>query len=71
MSCSRTQHSYAGEVAAHVPITYEYILGTIFVLFIGLVPITQDTYVHNKNSNVQGRSLNVIKVIFHAIRNCS
>ena len=25
----------------------------------------------NKNSNVQGRSNNVVKVIFHAIRNCS
>ena len=24
----------------------------------------------NKNSNIQGRSLNVIKVIFHTIRNC-
>ena len=26
---------------------------------------------HNKNSNIQGRSLNVIKVIFHTARNCS
>ena len=25
----------------------------------------------NKNSNIQGRSLKVIKVIFHSIRNCS
>ena len=27
--------------------------------------------VHNKKSNIQGRSLSVIKVIFHTIRNCS
>ena len=26
---------------------------------------------HNKNSNIQGRSHNVVKVIFHMIRNCS
>ena len=25
----------------------------------------------NKNSNIQGRSLYVIKMIFHTIRNCS
>ena len=25
----------------------------------------------NKNSNIQGRSTNVVKVIFHTIRNCS
>ena len=29
------------------------------------------THVHNKNSNIQGRSSNVVKVIFHATRNCS
>ena len=29
------------------------------------------THVRNKNSNIQGRSLNVVKVIFNAIRNCS
>ena len=38
------------------------------VLTIGVAPITQDTHVRNKNSNIQGRSLNVIKVIFHTIR---
>ena len=27
--------------------------------------------VRNKNSNIQGRSPNVAKVIFHTIRNCS
>ena len=31
----------------------------------------QPTHVHNKNSNVQGRSPNVVKVNFHTIRNCS
>ena len=29
------------------------------------------THAPNKNSNNQGRSLNVVKVILHAIRNCS
>ena len=29
------------------------------------------THVLNKNSNIQGRSPNVVKVIFHTIRNCS
>ena len=28
-------------------------------------------HVRNKNSNIQGRSLNVIKVIYHTIRNGS
>ena len=36
-----------------------------------VVPIRQATQVHNKNSNIQERSINVIKVIFHTIRNCS
>ena len=30
----------------------------------GVAPITQVTHVRNKNSNIQGRSLNVIKVSF-------
>ena len=29
------------------------------------------THVRNKNRNIQGRSPNVVKVIFHATRNCS
>ena len=33
--------------------------------------ITQATHVRNKNSDIQGRSLNVIKVIFHTTKNCS
>ena len=37
---------------------------------IGVAPITQATHVRNEKSNIQGRSLNVIKVIFHTIRNC-
>ena len=36
---------------------------------IGVAPITQPTHVRNKNSNIQGRSLNVVKV--NIIRNCS
>ena len=41
------------------------------MLNIGIAPITQVTHMHNKNSNIQGRSPNVIKVLFHTIRNCS
>ena len=37
---------------------------------IGVAPITQVTHVRIKISNIQG-SLNVIKVIFHTIKNCS
>ena len=40
-------------------------------MFIGVAPITHVTHVRDKNSNIQGRSLNVIKVIFHTIRDCS
>ena len=29
------------------------------------------THLRNKNSNIQGRSHNVVKVTFHVIRNCS
>ena len=29
------------------------------------------THMRNKNSNIPGRSLYVVKVIFHTIRNCS
>ena len=38
---------------------------------IGVAPITQVTHMCNKNSNVQGRSPNVLKVIFHTKWNCS
>ena len=31
---------------------------------IGVAPITQVTHMHNKNSNIQGRSHNVVKVIW-------
>ena len=41
------------------------------VYCIGVAPITQVTHVRNKNSNIQGRSLNVIKSIFQSIRNYS
>ena len=41
-------------------------LWSVLLLFvIGVTPIMQVTHVRNKNSNVQGRSLTVIKVIFH------
>ena len=36
---------------------------------IGVAPITQVTHVRNKNSNIKGRSLDRIEVIFHTIRN--
>ena len=39
--------------------------------FICVAPIMQYTQVHNKNSNTQGSSPNVVKVIFHTLRNCS
>ena len=39
------------------------------LLPIGVAPITLVKHVRNKISNIQGRSLNVIKVIFHTIRN--
>ena len=38
---------------------------------IGIAPITHIRHVRNKNSNNQGRSPNVIKVIFHTIKNSS
>ena len=37
--------------------------------YIGVAPPV--TQVRNKNSNIQGRSSDVVKVIFHRIRNCS
>ena len=46
------------------------ILTRIMINF-GIAPITLVINVHNKNSNIQGRSLNVIKMIFYTIRNCS
>ena len=36
-----------------------------------VAPIIQVMHMYNKNSNNQGRSPNVVKVIFHIIRNCS
>ena len=38
------------------------------IVTIDVAPTTQVTHVRNKNSNIQGRSLNVIKVIFHTIK---
>ena len=38
---------------------------------IGVATITQVTHLCNKNSNIKGRSLDVVKVIFYTIRNCS
>ena len=38
---------------------------------IGVAPITQHTHVRNKKSNIQGRSPNVVKTIFHTLRNYS
>ena len=34
---------------------------------IRVAPITQVRYVRNKKSNIQGRSLNAIKMTFHSI----
>ena len=41
------------------------------VVFISVAPITQYTHVRNKNSNTQGSSPYVVKVLFHTLRNCS
>ena len=41
------------------------------VITIDVAPITQVTHVCNINNNIQGTSLNVIKVIFYTIRNYS
>ena len=38
---------------------------------IGVAPITQIMHVRNINSNIQGKSLNVVKLIFYTKRNCS
>ena len=38
---------------------------------IGIAPITHVRHVRYKNSNIQGRSTYVVKVVFHAIRNSS
>ena len=41
-----------------------------YIIIIAVAPFTQATHVRTKNSDIQGRSLNVIKVIFHTVRNC-
>ena len=38
---------------------------------VAVAAIPHVTHVCNNNSNIQGRSLNVMKVILHTIRNCS
>ena len=38
------------------------------IIGIGVAPIK---HMLNKNSNIQGRSPNVVKVIYHTLRNCS
>ena len=51
---------------------FDSIVGSkIMVITIDVAPITQVTHVRNINNNIQGRSLNVIKVIFYTIRNYS
>ena len=51
---------------AKITQTIRVILLLCMITSIGVAPITC-----NKNSNIQGRSPNVVKLIFHAIRNCS
>ena len=48
----------------------QYGISTI-ILQAGQNEVAPVTHVHNKDSNIQGRSPNVVKVIFHAIRDCS
>ena len=42
-----------------------------WIELIGVAPIMQYTHVRYTNSNTQGSSPNVAKVIFHTLRNCS
>ena len=39
------------------------------IYFIGIGPITQYMHMRNKNSNTKGSSPNVVKMIFHTLRN--
>ena len=47
---------------------YKVLFSSMLQRSISVAPITQVTLVRNKNSNIQGRSLNVIKMIFHSTR---
>ena len=51
-------------------LTIESLLDHVLII-IGVAPNYAVTHVRNKNSNIQRRSPNVVKVIFHTIRNCS
>ena len=50
---------------------FYFIFSLVCVFIIGVAHIMQVTHMGNKNSNIQGRSLNVIKETYHTIRNCS
>ena len=54
-----------------IDVVFEMMFGGNGRNIIGVAPITQCTHMCDKNSNIQGRSLNVIKVNFHTIRYCS
>ena len=43
----------------------------VTIFSIGVAPIAQVLHVRNKNSDIQGKSLHVLNVIFHTLRNCS
>ena len=43
--------------------------GLFLIILIGVATITQYTHVRNKKSNTRGSSPNVVKVIFHTLRN--
>ena len=50
----------------------DYMVCTIILHHVvSVAPITQYTHVRNEYSNTQGSSPNVVKVIFHTLRNCS
>ena len=42
-----------------------------YIYVIVVAPITQYTHVPNENSNTQGSSPSMVKVISHTLRNCS
>ena len=61
MACASRENS---DEPGHLP-------SQIRAFAIGVAPITQYTHMRYNNSNTQGSSPNVVKVIFHTLRNCS
>ena len=58
------------EISTCDPLKYK-MDNPFLIVVIGVAPIMQYKHVRNKNSNPQGSLLNVVKVIFHTLTNCS